>query len=213
MARKKSGKNKGSRARHRKGLKETPTRVRVRKAPTIDVDAERESLSAGLAEMGSAAHRLLIVLADPDAWGKTNLQRMELASVSKAHFYRLMKDADFLRRARDAMLLGLRGGISGPLEALYKTASKVGREGHQDRKLLLEMTGMYSPAKRNEQAATDQGDDLPDDELVWLWLASNMPMERWTPAVRERYQRGQIVPRKPQGVPGPATAAPNQEPA
>nr|WP_294577194.1 hypothetical protein [uncultured Rhodopila sp.] len=90
---------------------------------------------------------VLAVLVDPrfNQPNTTNAERIAAADVSERRFYEVMADPWFQDQQRRAFLDVIRTNIGPIVEAAVKTASAEGRDGHQDRKMLLEMGGMYIP--------------------------------------------------------------------
>lgn len=144
---------------------------------------------------------LLAVMADPGHFKSKPDELIKKSGISRAHFFRLKRDPEFQRKLRVAQLDSIKSGIAPALEAMIATASIAGREGNADRKLMFEMAGYYVPYNKFQVEETSvlpgMVGDMPDDELVYMYLATKTPRDQWIPGVLQRYDLGQIVPRQP----------------
>jgi len=147
-------------------------------------------------------------MSDPANLALFNKELIELAGISEAHFYRLMKNPSFTAKRRAILLDVVKSSIGLILKAAVDSAQIEGRDGQPDRKMLLEMAGLYLPAKHLALSAagpTIPEGDMPDEELVWFYLQLKYPPALWIPGVRLRYQEGQITPRPPNPQAGSLT--------
>lgn len=176
---------------------ETPTRAHARK-PLSPPSSPPAVTDAG--EFTRSGASLLLVLTDPDTFKCKVDDKCERAGISRATYFRLMKDSDFIRRCRDAQHAALRSFVHQTMGALCASAQLPGKDGHADRKLLLEMTGYYEPSKKlhvtDGNAPRVEG-DMPDEELVWWYTELKYPHDRWIPGVLQRFNAGTLQPRKP----------------
>ena len=97
-----------------------------------------------------AGQRLVAVLLDPAYRTATNQQRARAARISEPHYYRLMRD----EAVHEALRLKARELLAPYLAPILATAAETaiqaGRDGHQDRRMLLEMADWYGPRQRTE---------------------------------------------------------------
>lgn len=91
--------------------------------------------------------------------------RCELLGISRWTWYEKMRDPLFKARASKVYrdLCGER--ISLVLDALAESATILGKDGHPDRKLFLELVGEYQPGAMIEPDKKP-GEKMTDDELV-----------------------------------------------
>ncbi len=193
MAKKKRKQKAGKGERRPAPAKRNPTRVRATPAP----DPTRQD---AIDSMTRIQAQIIAVCCDPANLKLTNREIIERVGCSITQYYRWLKDPDFQARRRQAMLDALRSSIQQVIGVALNTALEPGKEGHADRKMLLEMSGLYQPATKSQielKAAPMAEGDMPDDELVYFYLACQLPRDRWIPGVRLRYEQGQIQPKKP----------------
>lgn len=158
---------------------------------------EAKYIPPAIGELATAEKKLLAVLIDPRNIGKTALELSDLAGVSRHTYYRLSKNPEFHRKKNEVILAALRD-ISPTLKACIETSKMVGREGAADRKLLLEIAGIYRPRLAVEQAsARNVEGDMPDEEALWWYQYLKYPPDRWLPSIRLRWENKQIKPKKP----------------
>lgn len=115
----------------------------------------------------------------------------ELAQVNRQHAYRIMAKDDFKVKLRGLVLNVAGEGLVEAIEAMKESAKLQGKDGHADRKLLFELTGVYTPRKELhvEQKTPDV---LPDETYVSYMLKAGIPIEKWAPGVRARYEAGMV---------------------
>lgn len=89
--------------------------------------------------------KVLAILVNPEHFRKTNAQKIALATCSCYQFYKIMRNPWFQKQVKDAALQLLHGQVMGVFDAAIETAKEVGRDGFNDRKMLLEMAGYYNP--------------------------------------------------------------------
>lgn len=62
--------------------------------------------------------------------------------------------------------------------------------------LLLKLHGLIVGQHEHAPTAPAIEGDLPDEELLDMYLVCKLPRERWLPGVRQRFEQGAIQPRK-----------------
>lgn len=147
-----------------------------------------------------AQARLLTVFANPDHLRCGNDELAHRAEISRAQFYRIMADPLMRRRRYELIQESLVGVIGEVMHSTVESALLPGREGAADRKLLLETVGVYTPASKQIhelKGPVRMDGDMPDEELVYLYLACKLPPPQWMPGVLQRYEQGLITPKKP----------------
>lgn len=118
--------------------------------------------------------RIIESLADPGQRPLTIEQRCELLGISRSTWYRHMEDPLFKTRARQAWQACCRNDLGSIMQALVDSAVIVGRDGHRDRKLFLELVGEYEPGQRlhieeNGSGPKKPGAEMSDEELVLMF--------------------------------------------
>lgn len=96
----------------------------------------------------AAEKRLLEVLINPDYLGKNVTELCNLAEISRNKYYDAMKKKDFQSLVADTTQDLIKGKIGDVLNATYKYSLTA--KGHQDRKVLLTMAGLYVDKKETE---------------------------------------------------------------
>jgi hypothetical protein len=132
------------------------TRVRARPA--------KDGISAGAATEA----KMLRVLADPAMLNKSVAEKAAKAGVSRATWYRHVKDSLFRARVNAACRQTLDEFLGPVLHALGTMASEASRDGHPDRKLYFELVGFTAEAlAAHDQAGMAKADEeLTDEELL-----------------------------------------------
>jgi len=159
----------------------------------------RDALGDAMLGATPAEQRLLAATAEPANVGKSVRAVCRRAKVSPDTYYRLMLDADFQGRFRRAQRESL-GDLSGPINALKKSALLPGRDGAQDRKTLFTMSGhLVHPSLKFEQKTQVNVnlnvDRLPKySHILWVYLQMKLPPEKWLPAIRDQYEAGVLLP-------------------
>lgn len=100
----------------------------------------------------------LAVLIDPRYFKASVAQQAEAAGISRAQFYRLRKDPVVLAAIRDAMGARIIQRLPRVIDAMLKSAMIPGKNGHGDRKLLAELSGIYSRYGRRAPAPDENKD-------------------------------------------------------
>lgn len=115
----------------------------------------------------AAEKRLLEVLVNPDYLGKNVSELCNLAGISRNKYYDAMKKKDFQALVADTTQDLIKGKIGNVLNATYKYSLTA--KGHQDRKVLLTMAGLYVDKKETELSGavnvSNPYANLTEDEL------------------------------------------------
>ena len=96
----------------------------------------------------AAEKRLLEILINPEHLGKNVTELCNLAEISRNKYYDAMKKKDFQSLVTDTTQDLIKGKIGDVLNATYKYSLTA--KGHQDRKVLLTMAGLYVDKKETE---------------------------------------------------------------
>lgn len=96
----------------------------------------------------AAEKRLLEILINPEHLGKNVTELCNLAEVSRNKYYDAMKKKEFQSLVADTTQDLIKGKIGDVLNATYKYSLTA--KGHQDRKVLLTMAGLYVDKKETE---------------------------------------------------------------
>ena len=104
--------------------------------------AERSDTARALS---ASERKILRVWADPAYYASTDTECIKAAGVGRATYYKAKQtpalEGERQRICREMLVQGLRGAYG----AMIETAGSPGREGFQDRRLLMEMAGEYTP--------------------------------------------------------------------
>ena len=92
--------------------------------------------------MTAAGKKLFQVLIDPQHLGKNVDELCQIADVSRDTYYRLMKNDRFTQEVTNTSKQLVMAKIGDVINATYENA--IGERGHQDRKMLLTMAGLYT---------------------------------------------------------------------
>lgn len=171
-------------ARAQKG---TPSKSAKATPPTLEQKIGTELVDA----LTAAESRLLDVLSDPDSRGRTVTQRAELAGIDRRTYYKLMERPNIAQAAKVILSKIAEDGLDDALRMLVASANLPGAEGFRDRKLLLELTGLYQPTKRqiHEAAAPPSAAEA---DMVRALVQYEAPERRWPPVLLARYKAGMI---------------------
>ena len=97
-----------------------------------------------------AEKKLLEVLVNPENVGKSVTELCNLAEVSRNTYYKAMKNEEFRDFVTNTTVELVMGKVGDVVNATYKHA--LGERGHQDRKLLLTMAGLYAEKQEIENS-------------------------------------------------------------
>jgi hypothetical protein len=154
-----------------------PTRACPREKPA------RDASSAGAASEA----KMLAVLGDSRFVTKTISEKARAAGVSRATWYRRKKDPLFSARAGAACRKALNGHLGPVLAALSESAATPAHKNFLDRKLFLELVGMYPPEPGSILPVSCQGladvDAMSDEELLKVFEGAE---HRLPPGLRRR---------------------------
>lgn len=103
-----------------------------------------------------AEERLLGVLCNPEFRAKTVTAKCKEARVSRDIYYAATKKQGFLLALRDAQIGVVQAMVSDVVKATYHYALTEAR-CHQDRRIILEMAGLYREVTRQELAGPGGG--------------------------------------------------------
>ena len=98
-----------------------------------------------------AERKLLEVLINPDNVGKNVTELCNLAEVSRNKYYEAMKKTAFRDMVTQTTMDIIKSKMGDVINATYKYSLE--ERGHQDRKLLLTMAGLYT----DKQETTHSG--------------------------------------------------------
>lgn len=99
-------------------------------------------------KLTAAGQKLFQVLINPEHLGKNVDELCRIAGVSRDTYYRLMKEQGFTDMVSETSKELVMAKISDVLNAAYMYS--LGEKGHQDRKMLLTMAGLYVDKKETE---------------------------------------------------------------
>lgn len=115
----------------------------------------------------AAEKRLLEVLINPEYLGRNVTDLCNLAEISRNKYYDAMKKKEFQELVADTTQDLIKGKIGDVLNATYKYSLTA--KGHQDRKVLLTMAGLYVDKKETELSGGVEVNNpyanLSEDEL------------------------------------------------
>jgi hypothetical protein len=100
--------------------------------------------------------KVLEAITSPDLANATNEERYAHAGVGKTRFYAIMQDPWFRRKHREFIYNHVQARIAELVNASANTATTPGRDGFNDRKMLLEMTGHYVPRQQIDHTTAGQ---------------------------------------------------------
>jgi hypothetical protein len=113
------------------------------------------------------------VLADPRAVALTTSEKIELAGVGRTTWFRVLATPGFKARAARAVRDAVGDRLGPVLDSLAKSAEILGKDGHADRKLFLELVGEYEPptSRSKIEIETESKEKKPaahmsDEELL-----------------------------------------------
>ncbi|MGM0124695.1 hypothetical protein IGI37_002089 [Enterococcus sp. AZ194] len=116
-------------------------------------------------KLTAAEKKLFEVLVNPEHIGKTVTELCNLARISRNKYYDAMKKEGFVTLVNDTTMDLIKGKASDVLNAAYKYALK--EKGHQDRKMLLTIAGIYADKQEIEHSGNINNpfENLTEDEL------------------------------------------------
>ncbi len=99
---------------------------------------------------------VLEAITDPATRNMTNAERAALAGVSDRQYYQIMARPWFRARHRNIIQGHVQSRVADLVEASAVTAATPGRDGFNDRKLLMEMTGHYIARQQIDHTSAGQ---------------------------------------------------------
>lgn len=97
--------------------------------------------------MTAAERRVMAVLVNPEH-RKTNFtQKIKASGVGRTRYYQIVGDPWFRAQVNEFFFVQLAGEISEILDASVSVAKWEDRDGHNDRKMILEMVGLVGQDK------------------------------------------------------------------
>ena len=116
-------------------------------------------------KLTNAGEKLFQVLINPEYIG-TNIDELcTIADVSRNTYYRLMKEPGFVSLVSDTSREMVMAKIGNVVNATYKYATEDSK-AHQDRKMLLQMAGIYTDRQEiNGNMVVQIYDDIPEDDV------------------------------------------------
>ena len=140
------------------------TRDKTRHSTRVRARPAKDHAAAG----ASTEAQMLVVLADPHMLNRSTAAKAAKAGVSRATWYRHLKDPLFRARANAACSESLQEHLGPVLHALAESALAIGRHGHQDRKLFLELVGFTAAAvaQKDQEGSQKHGAVMSDAELL-----------------------------------------------
>lgn len=129
-------------------------------------------IKANTYKLTAAGEKLYQVLINPEHLGKNVEELCTIADVGRNTYYRLMKEEGFTRLVSETSQKLVMAKIGDVVNATYKYAIEESK-GHQDRKMLLTMAGLYAEktdatVNANVTRQNNAYDELTVDELKKL---------------------------------------------
>jgi hypothetical protein len=150
-----------------------------------------ETPTTALLDLTTAGAKMLEAVADPANRHLPVTQLAEKAGVSRQWYYKLMASRDFREAVQQILMAAANDDMSEVIDMLVASSKIPGKDGHADRKLLLEMTGMYQPTRRNinEDAGKPT---VAEAEMARVLLQYGVHEGKWPPVLLARYKAGMI---------------------
>lgn len=99
---------------------------------------------------GKNGVRLMLAMMAPESYKLTVAELAAKAGIGERTYYRLMADPQYRVWLDEQRRQALARHVDNIMNAAVTTAARDGRDGHQDRKMLLEMAGLYVPKQAHE---------------------------------------------------------------
>lgn len=118
--------------------------------------------------LNASQRKLLEVLLNPENFTLSITDICKEADISRPTYYKHMQDERFIEIYNEVSVDMLKAHIPNILNATVEYAKE--KNGHQDRKMLLTMTGLYADKleTKADVKLTDPCDDLTAEELRQL---------------------------------------------
>jgi hypothetical protein len=121
----------------------------------VSVMGTEEPTNAQNRTLTRAEKAVLDILADPAYFKATNEEKVEASGVSRRRFYEILADPWVRDQQKQLCLDMIRSRVNDIVGAAVTSAVEcIGKEGHLDRKMLLEMSGLYEPKQKQEHTGT-----------------------------------------------------------
>ena len=104
-----------------------------------------------------AERSIMAVLSNPECFNWTNEAIIEAAEVARSTFYKITADPWFIQYQRDTVLQIVRNSVGAITSAAIATAAMTGRDGHADRKMILQMGGLHADKSSQEVSGPGGG--------------------------------------------------------
>lgn len=98
--------------------------------------------------------KILELLLNPDTRHAKRQELYKMAGCSKGRYYAILKDPWFDQQRREGLQAIIREQTISFVRAAAKTAATPGRDGFQDRRLLLSMTGDHVERRHHDHNVT-----------------------------------------------------------
>jgi hypothetical protein len=127
--------------------------------------------------------RLLEAMAMTGAYKKNVTELCDAAQISRRSYYRLISQPAFAAKSRALLMRATEEDLGPTLGALVESSKIIGREGAADRKLLLEVVGVY---QRSQKIKIEEAPkrEVTNAEWIMHYATTGMPIERWYPHLR-----------------------------
>jgi hypothetical protein len=128
-------------------------RILVRRLWGYEMENQQPEESKGDNRILTRVERnVLAVLINPAYFHALDAEKCKAAGASESRFYQVKGDPWFQAQLRDAFLSFVQESVGPIIAASIDTAATSGRDGHPDRKMLLEMAQLYTPNSKIEHA-------------------------------------------------------------
>lgn len=121
-------------------------------------------------KLTAAEKKLFEVLVNPEHTGKTVKELCSLAKIGRTKYYDAMGKEAFVNLVNETTMDLIKGKAADVLNATYKYALK--EKGHQDRKLILTIAGIYTDKQEIEHSGgidvRKQYEEMSDEDLEAL---------------------------------------------
>jgi hypothetical protein len=126
----------------------------------IQVVVERRGEGNRLPEakrsLSRAERRVLESICDPNHRNITVSERCKAIGIGESRYFEVVRDPWFRAQHREAVRRAVDERIASLVNASADTAAVVGRDGFNDRRMLLELTGHYVPRQQIDHTTAGQ---------------------------------------------------------
>ena len=172
-----------------------PTRSEIVESAPVASEVIDMPIVEAVAVLRPAEQRLLIAISDPRNLGKPVKQIIRIADVAEDTYYKLMQRPDFDLRRREALREAL-GDLTKALAALKASAedgSSENKNGPADRRLLFQLAGFADRKQIEVTGSVETHLNVSDSQMLSMYLALGIAIDRWVPAIRQAYEDGRLV--------------------